>query len=526
MNIIYPYFQKIYDLLLESRLKFVLYLTITFFLFFGIFLRFQYLDKTFWLDEWLTIEKVMLMFKDHTANPYHIMNYIFIRIFGISEIYLRLFSVFFSLLTMLGIYLVSKKFFNKYASFLAAVLFSVFPINIILGQEVRMYSLLSFFSILHLYYFLFIISKLFFDKLVSHKIYLFYFFTTSLMLFTHFSGSIVVMSETLAISIILFSKKNGFSNFKKVFLVNLFSVVIFVIWDFKNILVKFGFFASDNTYIEKFLSSGNILMDIFLSLFNVTFGLSFLSVICLVFLVVILFLFWFFRIIPIYSHVFSKSKSVIFFKFVTYTILIYFVINYSLGTFVPRHFFVVSSYIAIIFGSCLSFLFNRSYLLGSIVIFCVLFVSSVNSIEMQENDAKGPSRRWVNLANYINTIERGNDSAILVSVPYINGLFKYYYHGSIPIIEDSAYKENSENELIKNNEIGVSFFNENIINEIMREAKKHTSLIVVNSEGDLMLSDSQGLLGRSLSTEFDVRNETCFPKGVRGLCIVLYSKKM
>ncbi|MCB9250008.1 MAG: glycosyltransferase family 39 protein [Ignavibacteriales bacterium] len=77
----------------------------------------------------------------------------FWSLINISDFWLKLNSVFWSLLTLLSVYFVSFKLFSRKTAFISALLFAVAPISVFYAQEVRMYSMLMFLSLWIFYFF-------------------------------------------------------------------------------------------------------------------------------------------------------------------------------------------------------------------------------------------------------------------------------------------------------------------------------------------------------------------------------------
>lgn len=79
---------------------------------------------------------------------YYINLWGWMKIFGISLISARSFSIFINLLSLLIVYKISEQLFNEKVAFFASGIFSLLPFQIHFAQEIRMYGLLSFFLLL------------------------------------------------------------------------------------------------------------------------------------------------------------------------------------------------------------------------------------------------------------------------------------------------------------------------------------------------------------------------------------------
>jgi len=85
---------------------------------------------------------------------YYTILWAWMKIFGQSVPAARLFSVFISLASLFLIYQIARNLFNETTAEIAAVLFSILPFQVHFAQEIRMYSLLSFWLLLATFSFL------------------------------------------------------------------------------------------------------------------------------------------------------------------------------------------------------------------------------------------------------------------------------------------------------------------------------------------------------------------------------------
>jgi 4-amino-4-deoxy-L-arabinose transferase-like glycosyltransferase len=85
---------------------------------------------------------------------YYTILWVWINIFGRSVLTARLFSIFISLLSLGLVYQIAKILFDEKTAMTAALLFSILPFQVHYAQEIRMYSLLSFWLLLATYSFL------------------------------------------------------------------------------------------------------------------------------------------------------------------------------------------------------------------------------------------------------------------------------------------------------------------------------------------------------------------------------------
>ena len=113
----------------------------------GIILRlFMVLSqKSFWFDEWASIEtsslpfKEMLIFHLHDSHPplYYSLLHFLIRCFGIQEGILRLPSLVAGVLALFGIYWLAREVFGRRRALLSLALAAVSPYLIYMSHEIR-----------------------------------------------------------------------------------------------------------------------------------------------------------------------------------------------------------------------------------------------------------------------------------------------------------------------------------------------------------------------------------------------------
>jgi len=85
---------------------------------------------------------------------YYTFLYVWERVFGQSIQAARMFSICINLATLILVYLISKNLFCHKTANLASLIFAILPFQVHFAQEIRMYSLLSFWLLLATYSFL------------------------------------------------------------------------------------------------------------------------------------------------------------------------------------------------------------------------------------------------------------------------------------------------------------------------------------------------------------------------------------
>lgn len=221
------------DMIKKHRFFLIIGLIISF----GIILRLLNLQGSFSHDEWYTYDVVARNFTDMNAQMYpdvHVPLYfylvkIFVTIFGMSELTLRIFSVILGILGLVAFAIFTKKFFaNKVAILSTAILsFSVF--HIAYSQVARMYSLLFLAIVCSLYFM--------FELLFQEKKYslLGYIISNLIIIYTHFFGAFFILFQL----IVLFIYQEKLQNKKRIILGHL--------WMFIS-MIPFGIFMLIQVY--------------------------------------------------------------------------------------------------------------------------------------------------------------------------------------------------------------------------------------------------------------------------------------
>ncbi len=117
----------------------------------GLILRMISLNQSLWLDEAINTlavrnNSLINLITQYAKADFHPPGWIILlwgwtKIFGYSEIALRIPSVIFGLLSIWLIYLVGKKLFSKNLGLLTALLIAINPLHIYYSQEARMYAM-------------------------------------------------------------------------------------------------------------------------------------------------------------------------------------------------------------------------------------------------------------------------------------------------------------------------------------------------------------------------------------------------
>lgn len=130
----------------------------------GLILRLINLNQSLWLDEAINVvysQKYNLWdfltkypFGDFHPPGYFFILWIWTRLFGVSEITVRIPSVIFGVAAIYLTFLIGKKLFDKKVGLTAAILLAVAPLHVYYSQEARMYSFATFAVTLSTYFLL------------------------------------------------------------------------------------------------------------------------------------------------------------------------------------------------------------------------------------------------------------------------------------------------------------------------------------------------------------------------------------
>lgn len=185
------------------------------------FLRIINLNQSLWLDEAtqviLSSDSIKNILSTHGADFHPPLSYLILHywmMFGVSEVWLRLLSVAFGVLTIWIIYKFSLLVFNKKIGLLSAFLLAIAPYHVYYSQEVRMYAEAAFFACLSMYFFYLTIQK---NKFLNNFGYI---ISTSALIYTHYDGFFLIFAQMIYLWVY---KRNQFSYLLK----NIFFVFIF-----------------------------------------------------------------------------------------------------------------------------------------------------------------------------------------------------------------------------------------------------------------------------------------------------------
>ena len=164
--------------------------------FVGFFLRFYALGgESFWFDEKMSLyfsqnDLVSILnppsYETHIPPLYYILLHFWVGLFGTGEFAVRSLSAVFGSLSIVALYKLGKYLFNVKVALYSSLIFAVSFFQIYFSQEARMYSLLTFTTLLSVFFFLKSINE---NRL---RFWVSYIIVSILMLYTHLYGIFII----------------------------------------------------------------------------------------------------------------------------------------------------------------------------------------------------------------------------------------------------------------------------------------------------------------------------------------------
>lgn len=183
------------------------YILLVIVLIIGVIIRFWGLgDKSLWIDEMYSylftyqksiFESYNAMFSDLSPPIYYLILYLWMKLFGNSELMMRFPSFLAGIASIIVIYFSTKKIFNKQIALGAAILTGLSPVMLYYSQEARPYSLFALFSIINVSIWIELINKINNNDDLDSKTFLKYTIFSLLTIFTHYWGLVLVFFQIL-----------------------------------------------------------------------------------------------------------------------------------------------------------------------------------------------------------------------------------------------------------------------------------------------------------------------------------------
>ena len=203
----------------------------------GVFLRFYGLGiQSFWFDEIGTVGLAtypnlkrffsFLLAADVHPPLYHIFTYYWVKLFGVSEISLRIISAIAGSLALIPAYFISRNVFNKYIASSVTILMALSATAIYYSQEARSYALVLFLSSILTLLWLKMIKKLNSAE-ISRTELLIYGIIAVITAYTHYFGTALVFFQLIYLIFISFNMRRRIRGF---ILISFLAAIMFLPW--------------------------------------------------------------------------------------------------------------------------------------------------------------------------------------------------------------------------------------------------------------------------------------------------------
>ncbi|MFH1453805.1 MAG: glycosyltransferase family 39 protein [Armatimonadota bacterium] len=195
-----------------------------------------WVDEAFsiWVAKFDMVPLVQFIAKDAHPPLYFMLLHFWVKLFGTGEFAVRLLSVLFSMGSLCLIYAVSNVVFtDKKYGLLASFLFAISSFSITgADTDVKMYSMLTFLTILSVYFLCRIIKE------AKPYLWILYTLTLMLALYTHYFAFFVIFAELVCIILFYRDKKgtdenannNMWPGIRPAVIIGLIMLVSFIPW--------------------------------------------------------------------------------------------------------------------------------------------------------------------------------------------------------------------------------------------------------------------------------------------------------
>ncbi|HEY0321511.1 MAG TPA: glycosyltransferase family 39 protein [Pyrinomonadaceae bacterium] len=140
----------------------------------------------------ISVSDIIILTRGDVHPPlYYLLLHFWMKLFGETEIAVRMLSVIFSVLTVFVVYHLALKLFNRRTAFFAALFTTLSPLQVFYAQETRMYAQLTFLAAASVYFYVCWLKE------GTRLSYAFYLISTTLLLYTHIYAVFVVMAQLL-----------------------------------------------------------------------------------------------------------------------------------------------------------------------------------------------------------------------------------------------------------------------------------------------------------------------------------------
>ena len=164
-------------------------------------------SSSVWIAKMSFLSQVVQATRSFELSPplYFIILHYWIALFGTSEVALRSLSVLFGVLAIPVIYVLGRRLFNEEVGLLAALILALSSFNIWYSQEARMYSLMVLLALVSMYFFWRFLQQ------TTLAVSAGYVLSTVLLLYTHYYGAFVVITQNIYIvTLMVLSKQRTY----------------------------------------------------------------------------------------------------------------------------------------------------------------------------------------------------------------------------------------------------------------------------------------------------------------------------
>ena len=156
--------------------------------------------ESLWLDEAATtiraqydLDRLFGILKFVGGNPplHTLIIHYWIKLFGASEISVRLPSVIFSVISILMTYKIAALLFDKKTAMIGALLIALSSYHVYYAQEARPYALMAMLSLFSMYYFIKLLTR------PNALLAVGYLLSCSLLLYTHYYGGFIILAQNI-----------------------------------------------------------------------------------------------------------------------------------------------------------------------------------------------------------------------------------------------------------------------------------------------------------------------------------------
>ncbi len=386
---------------------------------------------SFWFDEIISLKIAQHNIVDSWQylkwenNPplHYWMLHAWIKLFGASEVALRLSSVLFSLLAIIALYFLGKLLFNKKTGLVTAFLAAVSSFQLFLSSDARMYPMLLLFSSLAAYFLWRWLNQ---QSLFS---WLGYIIFTGLALYTHLTAVYLIVACNLYFLYHYFYLKRLKPNWLKWLASQIVIGVAFLPWLITFTERSLSMLNSGAWYLHT--SGGGFLwLEVPLAFLIIGDRIPLLNLAAL-----LIFGFLFISAFTKFYQWSAQNKELrVKFNFTPATVfsLLLFLVPLSCGFII--HLWVAKYYLvgAIGFYLLLAAGYNNLQMPKSYK-YSLLLLIALLVVPFNLNLIKNNKHSWDKTAAYVDSIARPEDK-VLISAFIYQLAFEHYYHGSAPVM--------------------------------------------------------------------------------------------